>query len=79
MLNVWNGRLRSAQVELGGGVSGGLCLGPYGSPRGGAASYERGTPVWRVEIHWGRARRWSVWRLTCLGAREVSAHSLLRV
>ena len=23
----------------------GLCLGPYGGPRGGAVSYERGTPV----------------------------------
>ena len=23
----------------------GLCLGPYGGPRGGAVSYEKGTPV----------------------------------
>ena len=23
----------------------GICLGPYGGPRGGAVSYERGTPV----------------------------------
>ena len=26
----------------------GLCLGPYGDPRGGAVSYERGTPVGSV-------------------------------
>jgi len=26
----------------------GLCLGPHGSPRGGAVSYERGTPVART-------------------------------
>ena len=25
--------------------TGGLCLGPYGGPRGGDVSYERGTPV----------------------------------
>jgi len=23
----------------------GICLGPYGGPKGGAVSYERGTPV----------------------------------
>ena len=38
---------------------------------GGAISYERGTPVWRVEIHWGRARRWSEWRWTPLHLKNA--------
>ena len=33
----------------------GLCLGPYGDPRGVSVSYERGTPVWRPAR---RVRRW---------------------
>ena len=28
----------------------GLCLGPYGDPRGWAISYERGTPVKEVRV-----------------------------
>ena len=30
----------------------GLCLGPYGDPKGGGGSYERGTPVKEKEKHW---------------------------
>ena len=36
---------RSLKTALPQGPTGGLCLGPYGGPRGGAASDEQGTPV----------------------------------
>jgi len=33
----------------------GLCLGPYGGPRGVGVSYERGTPVeFALTLFWGR-------------------------
>ena len=36
------------------GLTAGLSLGPYGGPRGGAVSYERGTPV--APFSWGGKR-----------------------
>jgi hypothetical protein len=40
-----NGQHSSPGPAAGGGR--GVCLGPYGGPRGGPVSYERGTPVLR--------------------------------